>query len=153
MSDILSRIVEETRRSLIAERLDLSARVETPPHRLSDALRGGRAGRPRIVAEIKAASPSAGTIVENPDVGSIAAAYRQGGASAISVVTEPKFFLGSREWIAHASTTSGLPVVMKDFVIDPVQIERGVAAGADGILLIAAILDGDRLRDFVSRVH
>ena len=71
-----------------------------------------------IIAEIKSASPSAGAIVTNPDVESIARDYARGGAAAISVVTEPEFFHGSRDWLARARNASGLPVVMKDFIVD-----------------------------------
>src|SRR4051794_17171265 len=65
-----------------------------------------------IIAEIKSASPSAGPIVANPEVEQIAAAYARGGAAAISVVTEPELFHGSREWIPQAAGASGLPVLM-----------------------------------------
>src|SRR6185369_13778244 len=71
-----------------------------------------RKDRINVIAEIKSASPSAGSIVENPNVEAIAAEYKAGGAAAISIVTEPEFFHGSREWIARVD---GLPVLMKDF--------------------------------------
>jgi len=102
-----------------------------------------------VIAEIKSASPSAGVIVEHPDVESIAAEYKQGGAAAISIVTEPEFFRGSRDWIARAATT-GLPVLMKDFVVEESQLIRGVAAGASAILLLASLLDGAQIRDFIA---
>jgi indole-3-glycerol phosphate synthase len=103
-----------------------------------------------IIAEIKAASPSAGLIVENPDVEGITAAYKQGGAAAISIVTEPDFFRGSREWIGRAAKSSGLPVLMKDFIIDESQLIRGVAAGASAILLLASLLDAAQIRGFIA---
>jgi indole-3-glycerol phosphate synthase len=102
-----------------------------------------------IIAEIKSASPSAGPIVENPDVESIAAAYKEGGAAAISVVTEPEFFRGSREWLNRAAS-SGLPILMKDFIIDESQLIRGVAAGASAILLLASLLDAAQIRNFIA---
>ncbi|HEX2120159.1 MAG TPA: hypothetical protein VHL59_00825, partial [Thermoanaerobaculia bacterium] len=83
-----------------------------------------------VIAEIKSASPSAGSIVDDPDVESIARDYARGGAAALSIVTEPEFFRGSRDWIARAKTAASLPVVMKDFVVEPSQIVRGIAAGA-----------------------
>ncbi|HEX7193009.1 MAG TPA: indole-3-glycerol phosphate synthase TrpC, partial [Thermoanaerobaculia bacterium] len=101
-----------------------------------------------VIAEIKSASPSAGAIVENPAVESIAADYARGGAAAISIVTEPEFFRGSREWIRRAKT-AGLPVVMKDFVVSPSQITNGVAAGADAMLLLASLLDARRIAEFI----
>src|SRR5258705_3139945 len=100
-----------------------------------------------VIAEIKSASPSAGSIVENPDVEAIAATYKQGGAAAISVVTEPEFFHGSREWIGRAA--GQLPILMKDFIVDESQLIRGIAAGASAILLLASLLDAKQIRDFI----
>jgi indole-3-glycerol phosphate synthase len=117
-----------------------------PSHAFAQALRGDRTN---IIAEIKAASPSAGTIVENPDVEAIAREYREGGAAAISIVAEPDFFLGSRQWMGRAARASGLPVIMKDFVVDASQIYAGVAAGADAVLLLASLLDARQLRQFI----
>ncbi|MCM2317232.1 MAG: indole-3-glycerol phosphate synthase TrpC [Thermoanaerobaculia bacterium] len=155
---MLERIVGETREELRTTRLDRAgierrARERTASsekHRFRAALEQGGERDARIIAEIKAASPSAGTIVSGPDVESIAAAYRDGGAAAISVVTEPRHFKGTRDWLARAANASGLPVIMKDFVVDPVQIFRGVAAGADAVLLLASILDASQLRDFIA---
>lgn len=156
--NVLERIVGETREELRTTRLD-RAGIErgareraagSETHRFRAALERGGERDARIIAEIKAASPSAGTIVAGPDVESIAAAYRDGGAAAVSVVTEPRHFNGTRDWLARASSASGLPVIMKDFVIDPVQIFRGVAAGADAVLLLASILEASQLRDFIA---
>ncbi|MGK2858541.1 MAG: indole-3-glycerol phosphate synthase TrpC [Thermoanaerobaculia bacterium] len=156
--NVLERIVEETREELRTSRLD-RASIERAAaegsatrerHRFRKALERGEESEPRIIAEIKAASPSAGTIVESPEVEAIAASYRDGGAAAVSVVTEPRHFKGSRDWLARASSASGLPVIMKDFVVDAVQIHRGIAAGADAVLLLASILDAKQLRDFIA---
>lgn len=122
------------------------------PHAFAAALRTG-AGSPRVIAEIKAASPSAGTIVENPDVESIAASYRAGGAAALSVVAEPRWFRGSIDWVGRAAEASGLPVVMKHFVTDERLVWEGIGAGADAILLIAALLPGTRLRELIAAVE
>lgn len=102
-----------------------------------------------VIAEIKAASPSAGTIVENPDVEQIARDYARGGAAAISVVAEPEFFRGSVDWIARARDAANLPVIMKDFIVEPSQLMRGIAAGADAVLLLASLLDGRRILEFI----
>jgi indole-3-glycerol phosphate synthase len=99
-----------------------------------------------VIAEIKAASPSAGTIVENPDVEQIAGEYAKGGAAAISVVAERDFFKGDRAWIARVTQ---LPVIMKDFVVDESQLIRGVAAGASAILLLASLLDRETINHFI----
>ncbi|HEV7768087.1 MAG TPA: indole-3-glycerol phosphate synthase TrpC [Thermoanaerobaculia bacterium] len=102
-----------------------------------------------IISEIKSASPSAGSIIENPDVESIAREYAAGGAAAISIVTEPEFFRGSTSWIARAKAATGLPVIMKDFIVEPSQLMRGIAAGADAILLLASLLNSRKLLDFI----
>ena len=151
---VLDQIVERTRVRLRDEaKPDRKAAEDVAQaraaHAFRDALRG-TGFSPSIIAEIKSASPSAGAIVTNPDVASIAHDYARGGAAAISVVTEPEFFHGSREWLARARGASGLPVVMKDFVVEPSQIVRGIAAGADAILLLASILDATQLRDFIA---
>ena len=101
----------------------------------------------RIVAEMKRRSPSAGEICPHLDrrVETFALAYRRGHAAAISVVTEPEFFGGDPEWIGRARRISGLPVLMKDFVLAEEQLDFAASHGADAVLLIAAILGGDAL--------
>lgn len=102
-----------------------------------------RAGGPRVIAEIKHGSPSAGTILPDPDVSlpAVARAYRRAGAAAISVVTEPDFFGGDLAWLPEVKRISGLPVLMKDFVVDEVQLDLALSLGADAVLLIVAALD------------
>ena len=150
MSDFLDRIVERTRARIPHEPADRAgaerASAQRHPFAFSNALK--REGI-NVIAEIKSASPSAGSIVPDPDVESIASDYKRGGAAAISIVTEPEFFRGSREWIARAKTTA-LPVIMKDFVIECSQLINGIAAGADAILLLASLLDGPRIAEFIS---
>jgi indole-3-glycerol phosphate synthase len=157
VNDFLSRIVATTRARLAAEPIDAEdlrvaarqAAGKRPPFAFSSALRNGNGIK--VIAEIKSASPSAGTIVENPDVESIAADYARGGASAISVVTEPDFFRGSRDWIARAAAAAAnLPVIMKDFVVEPEQLEQGVAAGASAVLLLASLLDVETIARFIA---
>ncbi|HEV7428471.1 MAG TPA: indole-3-glycerol phosphate synthase TrpC [Thermoanaerobaculia bacterium] len=146
---ILDDIVASTRARLGTEPppdravAEIAAR-NRPPFALTAALRSDRIN---VIAEIKSASPSAGTIVETPDVEAIATSYKQGGAAAISIVTEPEFFRGSREWIGRAA--GQLPVLMKDFVVDESQLIRGIAAGASAILLLASLLDANHIRDFI----
>jgi len=149
---VLDQIVERTRERLRTEdkpdRHAAEAVAEQrAPHRFREAL--SRDGV-NVIAEIKSASPSAGSIVANPDVETIARDYARGGAAALSVVTEPEFFQGSRTWLARAGAAAGLPVVMKDFIVEPSQLLRGIIAGADAILLLASILDATRLRDFIA---
>lgn len=146
---ILDDIVARTRARLGTEpppdraAAEIAAR-NRPPFALLAALRRDRIN---VIAEIKSASPSAGAIVDDPDVEAIATSYKQGGAAAISVVTESEFFRGSREWIGRAA--GQLPVLMKDFIVDESQLIRGVAAGASAILLLASLLDANQIRDFI----
>jgi indole-3-glycerol phosphate synthase len=101
----------------------------------------------RIIAEIKHRSPSAGEILQGADgkIETFALAYRRGHAAAISVVTEEDHFGGKPEWLPRAKRISGLPVLMKDFVISPEQLDFAVSLGADAILLIVAALSSREL--------
>ncbi|WP_306547061.1 indole-3-glycerol phosphate synthase TrpC [Desulfobulbus sp.] len=101
-----------------------------------------------IIAEAKKASPSKGVIQPDFDPVRIARNYKQGGAHCLSVLTDVDFFQGSLAYIPLVREAVNLPVLRKDFIIDPLQIEEARAVGADAILLIAAILDVEQLRDF-----
>ena len=145
MNDFLEQIVARTR-----ARVANSKRVEPPPCKVPFAFSKALSGPSiHVIAEIKSASPTAGTIVANPDIEQIGAEYARGGAAAISVVTEPDLFHGSLDWIGRASAASRLPVLMKDFVIDERQLLLGVAAGASAVLLLASLLDGATMRRFI----
>ena len=102
--------------------------------------------RPSIIAEFKRASPSAGSIAAGADARDIAMAYERGGASALSVLTEPERFRGSFEDLKAARKATSLPVLCKDFVVDDYQIWEAAANGADAILLIAAAMPASELR-------
>lgn len=154
MNRVLERIVERTRADLHQSPIDLesvgrAARERTSGRQAHPFRRSLSAPGARIIAEIKSASPSAGVILENPPVAKIAASYADGGAAAISVVTEPHFFRGDRGWLATASEASGLPVLMKDFVVERSQVLRGIAAGADAILLLAGVLTATEIRELL----
>ena len=101
-----------------------------------------------IIAEAKKASPSKGIIQPDFDPVRIARSYQAGGAHCLSVLTDVDFFQGSLAFIPQVREAVDLPVLRKDFIIDPLQIEEAKAVGADAILLIAAILDLEQLRDF-----
>jgi indole-3-glycerol phosphate synthase len=149
VNDLLARIVERTRLRIPQEPADRGAAERVAEARTPFAFAKALAREGvNVIAEIKSASPSAGAIVDNPDVETIAADYARGGAAAISIVTEPEFFHGSRAWIARAKS-AGLPVVMKDFVVSGSQITNGVAAGADAILLLASLLDARRIAELI----
>lgn len=115
-----------------------------PPVR---SLKKALASRPGIIAEVKKASPSAGLLRPDFDPGGIAAAYVKAGASAISVLTEPDYFKGGLETLAALRWKVDRPLLRKDFIIDPYQIFEARHAGADAVLLIAALLAESGLRE------
>lgn len=102
-----------------------------------------------LIAEIKHASPSAGVIQEDVNLQQITLAYEAGGACAISVLTESHFFKGKLSYLLQVKERTSLPVLQKDFILDPFQIYEGRALGADAILLIASLLNREELKDFV----
>ncbi len=109
-----------------------------------------------LIAEIKKASPSAGVIQKNLDAIQIAREYEAGGASALSVLTDEKFFQGRLEYLQQIRDAVKLPLLRKDFIINELQIYESVARGADAILLIVAILDDAQLKGFrelAAQVH
>ena len=103
-----------------------------------------------VIAEAKKASPSKGVICADFDPVKIARSYEQGGAQAISVLTDEKFFQGCLDYIPLVRQAVKLPVIRKDFIIDELQIEQAANYGADAILLIAAILDPAQIRDYLA---
>jgi indole-3-glycerol phosphate synthase len=103
----------------------------------------------RIIAEVKRRSPSRGQLAASLDPADRAAAYARGGASAISVLTEPEFFSGSLEDLVAVRAAVEIPVLRKDFVLTEAQIWESRVAGADAVLLIVAALDDDQLARFI----
>ena len=106
---------------------------------------------PRIIAEIKKASPSAGLMRPDFSPARLAAAYQAGGAAAISIVTDGPFFQGELDWIAAVRPQVAMPILRKEFIIDPLQLEETRAAGADAVLLIAAILKEKELAGLLAK--
>ena len=105
-----------------------------------------------VIAEIKKASPSLGPIRPDLDVAALAKDYRDGGASAISVLTDEPFFGGCIDDLKTASQAAGIPVLRKDFIVEPIQIYQARAAGADAVLLIVAALETEQLKDLYQTV-
>jgi indole-3-glycerol phosphate synthase len=154
--DILDRIVKAKQAEVAAARREVSlsrlreaaeARLDVRP--FFDALKAPGSSGVNVIAEIKRASPSKGVIRKNLDPGRLAAVYAAGGARAISVLTEKNFFLGSPEDLTQARSSSGLPVLRKDFIFCDYQIYESAAMGADAVLLIVRILDPQRLVDLI----
>ena len=154
-ADLLATIAER-RRVRIAERRSSFFAQGLPPRppdlpaprrgTMRAALRRASPADPlRILAELKKASPSKGVIRADFDVAALARACRDGGASALSVLTEPDWFQGAPEYLTIARRTSGLPCLMKDFVVDPWQLDEAVSLGGDAVLFIVALLPLDRL--------
>ena len=138
----LTDLVDELRRRLEREPLDesglMALAMHLPPARpFEEALRGPAA--PAVIAEYKRSSPSAGAIAE-PDLARQARAYEEGGAAAISVLTEPTRFDGALADLRAVRLAVDLPVLRKDFLVHPAQVIESRAAGADAVLLIAAAL-------------
>jgi len=144
----LERIIASTR-SELAERkarvpleaLREQAAAAPAPRDFAAALRPSPAGPARLIAEVKRASPSKGLLAERFDPVAQAAAYAAGSAAAISVLTEPHYFLGALEHLSAVRAAVDIPVLRKDFLLDPYQVYEARAAGADAALLILAMLD------------
>jgi indole-3-glycerol phosphate synthase len=149
--DILARIVAKKRDDLSRGGQPISQWEQAAEVRLAGRrdFRCALASRtPAIIAEVKKASPSKGILSHDFDPVRIARMYQAGGASALSVLTDETFFQGSLADLESARGAVDIPVIRKDFTIDPLQILEAAAHGADAILLIAAILSECELRDF-----
>lgn len=107
----------------------------------------------KVIAELKKASPSKGVLIEEFDPEDLAARYRRGGASALSVLTEQKYFQGRLEYMQIAKQSARLPILCKDFIVDPYQIALASHYGADAILLIGRLLTRKTLADFMSEAN
>ena len=148
MSDILRRIlatkraeVEAARASVPLAEMERRARAAAAPRDFAGALRAKVAsGKPAVIAEIKRASPSKGLLRDPFEPAEIARSYAAAGAACLSVLTDREYFQGAPEHLAAARGACELPVLRKDFVVEPYQVYEARALGADCILLIAAAL-------------
>ena len=148
LKKILTRKVEEIdarNRSVSLEALARRVSDADAPRGFLSALRGRtERGQPAVIAEIKKASPSRGVLREDFVPAQIAASYERGGAACLSVLTDIDFFQGADAYLQHARAACSLPVLRKDFIIDPYQVYEARVIGADCILLIVAAL-GDAM--------
>ncbi len=155
MPDILTRIlaakraeVEAARKRVSAAEIQARARAADPPRGFEAALRKQvAAGRPAVIAEIKRASPSQGLIRADFDPARIAASYEANGAACLSVLTDREFFGGCPDDLAQARAACRLPVLRKDFMVDPYQVHEARAWGADCILLIMDAAEDAALKE------
>lgn len=161
MSDILAQIVATKHQEIAAaqKRVPLAAmRADAESRLLTRDFVGAMrakvaAGLPAIIAEIKKASPSKGVIREDFIPADIAQSYAEHGAACLSVLTDRQYFQGSPDYLKQARASCDLPVLRKDFMVDAYQVYEARAMGADCILLIAACLNDDQMRDLEALAH
>jgi indole-3-glycerol phosphate synthase len=155
IQNIFSQILDRKREAIAQFRPDSSSdfreralkiRKNAEPHRLRRALESD-SPQLKIIAEFKRRSPSAGIIRDDLTVSEIVRCYERGGACAISVLTDEEYFAGSIADLGAARSSTKLPLLRKDFIIDPMQIFEAAIAGADAVLLIAAALDDTSLTE------
>jgi indole-3-glycerol phosphate synthase len=154
---MLDRIIAQKReevkqRKMVATMVYLQERItrQKPVLDLALALKGDHI---RLIAEVKQASPSRGILTSNFSSTKLARTYAEGGAAAISVLTEANYFGGNIEHLAAIKEAVGLPLLRKDFIFDPYQVYESRAYGADALLLIATILSQGQLEELISLSH
>lgn len=155
MVTILDQIVEKTASDLAKRKKKISWKnleslsgYEKKKQSMARALK--KDDHVSIIAEIKKGSPSKGVIRHDFDPVRLAELYLEGGAAAISVLSDEPFFMGSLEYLKSVSEISSVPVLRKDFIIDPYQVKEASAYGADALLLIATICKGDQLNELLA---
>lgn len=161
MSDILARINAVKHQEVAAAQIEspleqviATAQSHGPCRDFTAALLKKIAeGHSAVIAEIKKASPSKGVLREDFRPADIARSYESGGAACLSVLTDQPFFQGSVDYLKQARAACSLPVLRKDFLVDPYQVHEARAMGADCILLIVASLDLEQMREMEAIAH
>src|SRR6185312_8226366 len=154
----LNRIVTQTRTDLAQrkhecplEEIQRLALEQQRPRNFLEAFEPR--SKVHLIAEVKRASPSRGMLAPHLNAVELAHTYEAYGAAAISVLTEPRFFLGSAEYLTAIKAATQVPVLRKDFIVDEYQVYEARAWGADALLLICAILDDQQLRHLLHMAH
>nr|WP_288454549.1 indole-3-glycerol phosphate synthase TrpC [uncultured Pseudomonas sp.] len=154
LEKILARKAEEVaaRRAVVSlAEVEREARVADPVRGFANALiEKAKSKQPAVIAEIKKASPSKGVIRENFVPAEIARSYEEGGATCLSVLTDIDFFQGADRYLQEARSACSLPVIRKDFMIDPYQIVEARALGADCVLLIVSALSDAQMGELAA---
>ena len=161
MPDILRRIlatkreeIAEARRRISLEEIERRARAQAPARDFVAAVQAKIArGSAAVIAEMKRASPSKGLLRENFDPAAIAKSYEAGGAACLSVLTDKQYFQGDPSHLSAARDACRLPVLRKDFIVEPYQVFEARAIGADCVLLIAAAAGAEQLRELERLAH
>ncbi|ACC71873.1 indole-3-glycerol phosphate synthase TrpC [Paraburkholderia phymatum] len=160
MSDILDRIIDVKRQEVRAAQQSApleELRLQASTRDLRDFVGAIRAkheaGLAAVIAEVKKASPSKGVLREHFVPADIARSYANHGAACLSVLTDVQFFKGSAQYLEEARAACQLPVLRKDFIVDPYQILEARAMGADAILLIVAALETSQMQDLEAYAH
>lgn len=155
MATILDQIVEKTASDLARRKKNVSWKdleshkgYESEKLSMAEALR--KSDNVSVIAEIKKGSPSQGVIRHDFDPVILANQYMDGGAAALSVLSDEPFFMGSLDYLEAVADVSSVPVLRKDFIIDPYQVKEASAYGADSVLLIATICNGKQLRELLA---
>ncbi|NKQ41794.1 MAG: indole-3-glycerol phosphate synthase TrpC [Sulfurovum sp.] len=161
MVDILDEIIRKTRDDLQKRKVEFPmewlgrslAYNPFMPKDVLEALRSTEENPYRIIAEVKKASPSKGVIREDFDPMVIAQAYEKGGADSLSILTEPHYFQGDKEYLGMVRRYVNIPLLRKDFIVDKYQLVEALVYGADYVLLIAKALSRKELKELLAYTH
>jgi indole-3-glycerol phosphate synthase len=155
MPDFLDTLARDTKQTVTEGYYQVSTQHKFSPISLKKAIIENK--KNAVIAEIKAASPSRGTIRKSFDPEKVAVAMENGGATGISVLTEPKHFSGSLSYLAKVRKAAKLPILMKDIIINPVQLETASRIGANAVLLIEALFEREYceygINEMISKAH
>jgi indole-3-glycerol phosphate synthase len=143
-------VAERSARVSLAELEGLAKAADAPRGFANALIEQAKRKKPAVIAEIKKASPSKGVIRENFVPAEIAVSYEKGGATCLSVLTDVDYFQGADEYLQQARSAVSLPVIRKDFMVDPYQIVEARALGADCVLLIVSALDDTKMAELAA---